>query len=102
MPVVTIGSQRCTGPQGSILTVRYSYSGFQPGAPLILQFIDGHGGAILNTENLGSTGTGSGSGSVRWSSPESNHVYRIRIIDTNTGSEGAANFISSCPSRIRT
>ena len=102
MPVVTIGSQRCTGPQGSILTVRYSYSGFQPGAQLILQFIHGTTGAILQTENLRSTGTGSGSGSVRWNSPVFNQGYRVRIIDTNTGSEGAENFISSCPSRIRT
>lgn len=98
MPVVTIGSQNCTGPQGSILTVRYSYSGFQPRAQLILQFIDGQTGAILKTENLHSTHTGSGSGSVKWNSPVFNHTYRTRIIDTNTGTEGAANFISSCPS----
>ena len=98
MPDVTIGSHRCTGPQGSILTVRYSYSGFQPGAPLILQFIDGQDGAILKTENLGSTRTGSGKGSVTWDSPVFNHTYRVRIIDQNTGSEGAMNFISSCPS----
>jgi hypothetical protein len=98
MPVVTIGSQRCTGPQGRILTVKYSYSGFQPGAQLILQFIDGHGGAILKEENLGSTRTGSGNGSVKWNSPELNHAYRVRIIDTNTGYEGAENFYSSCPS----
>ena len=97
MPVVTIGSQKCTGPQGSILTVRYSYSGFQPEAQLILQFIHGTTGAILQTENLRSTGTGSGSGSVTYDSPEINQVYRVRVIDTNTGSEGAANFQSSCP-----
>ena len=102
MPVVTIGSQKCTGPQGSILTVRYSYSGFQPGAPLILQFIHGTTGAILQTEDLGSTRTGSGSGSVTYDSPEINQVYRVRVIDTNTGSEGAENFQSSCPRRIRT
>jgi hypothetical protein len=98
MPVVTIGSQQCTGPHGSILRVKYSYSGFQPGAQLILQFIDGQNGAILNTENLDSTHTGSGNGRVTWNSPVRNHAYRIRIIDTNTGYEGAANFWSSCPS----
>lgn len=98
MPVVTIGSQNCTGPHGSILRVGYSYSGFQPGAQLILQFIDGQNGAILKTENLHSTHTGSGSGSVKWNSPVLNHAYRIRIIDTNTGSEGSEGFWSSCPS----
>jgi hypothetical protein len=99
MPAVTIGSQKCTGPQGSILTVRYSYSDFQPRAQLILQFIDGHTGAILKTGNLGSTRTGSGSESVTWDSPVFNHTYRIRVIDTNTGYEGAENFQSSCPRR---
>jgi hypothetical protein len=97
MPVVTIGSQNCTGPHGSILTVRYSYSDFQPGAPLTLQFIDGDNGAILKEENLGSTRTGSGNGSVRWNSPVLNHRYRVRIIDRNTGYEGGEFFYSSCP-----
>ena len=97
MPSVTIGSQQCTGPGGRILTVRYSYSGFQPGAPLTLQFIDWQGGAILKEENLGSTRTGSGNGSVTWNSPVRDHGYRVRIIDRNTGYEGSEGFQSSCP-----
>jgi hypothetical protein len=98
MPLVTVGSQQCTGPQGHNLTVKYSYSGFQPGAPLTLQFIDGDNGAILKEENLGSTHSGSGHGSVKWNSPVLNHRYRVRIIDRNTGYEGAEFFYSSCPS----
>jgi hypothetical protein len=98
MPLVTIGSQQCTGSQGRNLTVKYSYSDFQPGAPLTLQFIDGGDGAILKEEDLGSTRSGSGHGNVKWNSPVLNHRYRVRIIDRNTGYEGAEFFYSSCPS----
>ena len=99
-PSVTVGPVSCNGPQGSQLLVGYSFSGFQPGDQLVLQFIDGQNGAILQTQNLGPSPTGSGTGNIVFNSPELNHVYRVRIIDMNNGLEGAMNFASPCPPNI--